>query len=52
MDEPIENPSSAGEASAPARPAPYEPPRVERRLTQEDLQEMVHGIVQNSPLEW
>ena len=52
MDEFTEKPSAAREMSTPAARAPYEPPRVERLVTHEDLErEMLHGIVPISPLE-
>jgi hypothetical protein len=54
MSEHPERPSAPREASTPAVQHPYEPPRVERLLTQEDLEQEVlyGGAVAASPPEW
>ena len=44
MSEHTEKPSAPRETSTPAGQLPYEPPRVERVLTQEDLErEVLYG---------
>jgi len=53
MSEHTERPSAPREASTPAVQHPYEPPRVERVLTQEDLErEVLYGGAPASPPEW
>ena len=54
MSEHTEKPSAPRETSTPAGQLPYEPPRVERVLTQEDLEREVlyGGALPASPVEW
>ncbi len=52
MSEHTERPSTPREASAPAVQHPYEPPGVERVLTQEDLEREVLYGGEPTPPEW
>lgn len=54
MSEHTEKPSAPHKVSTPAAQPPYEPPRVECLLTQEDLEREVlyGGALPASPVEW
>jgi hypothetical protein len=53
MNEFIQKPSAPRDGASPAPETPYEPPRVERLLTQKDLErEVLYGGPTTTPIEW